>query len=119
MQAPKAHTITRKGSVAMPLDKSSNESIKQSICDYIAKADIFYSTHPTTANKWCLGICAESPNIAEQMETYLPHIIKNQTVKTYSNKSALQWCNGKYNVVIVTQYTKEDIAALKAALLCK
>lgn len=103
----------------MPLDKSSNESIKQSICDYITKADIFYSTHPTTANKWCLGIRAESPKIAAQLETYLSHIIKDRTVITYSNKAALQWRNGKYNVVIVTQYTEEDIAALKAALLCK
>ena len=99
----------------MPLDKSSNESIKQSICDYITKADIFYSTHPTTAN----GIHAESPKIAAQLETYLSHIIKDRTVITYSNKAALQWRNGKYNVVIVTQYTEEDIAALKAALLCK
>ena len=103
----------------MPLDKSSNESIKQSICDYITKADIFYSTHPTTANKWCLGIHAESPKIAAQLETYLSHIIKDRTVITYSNTAALQWRNGKYNVVIVTQYTEEDIAALKAALLCK
>ena len=103
----------------MPLDKSSNESIEQSICSYIAKADIFYSTHPTTANKWCLGICAESPNIATQLETYLSHIIKDRTVITYSNKTASQWCNGKYNVVIVTQYTEECIAALKSAFLCK
>lgn len=98
----------------MPLDKSSNESIKRSICDYIARADIFYSTHPTTANKWCLGICAKSPNIATQLETYLSHIIKDRTVITYSNKTASQWCDDIYNVVIVTQYTKEEIALFKA-----
>lgn len=103
----------------MLLDKSSNESIKKSICDYIARADIFYSAHPTTANKWCLGICAESPNIATQLEIYLSHIIKDRTVITYSNETASQWCNGKYNVVIVTQYTKDDIIELKAAFLCK
>lgn len=103
----------------MPLDKSSNESIKQSICDYIARADIFYSTHPTTANKWCLGICAESPNIATQLETYLSHIIKDRTVRIHSNQTASQWCNGKYNVVIVTQYTEDEATALKAAFVHK
>ncbi len=102
----------------MPLDKSSNESIKQSICNYIGKADIFFSTHPTTANKWCLGMRVESSDIAAQLETYLSHIIKDRTVITYSNEAASQWCNGKYNVVIVTQYKEEDTVALKETLLC-
>lgn len=97
----------------MPLNKSSNESIKQSICDYITKADVFYSTHPTTVNKWCLGVHVESSDIATQMETYLSHVIRNRTVKTYSNEIASQWCNGKYNVVVVTQYSKKDIEAFK------
>ena len=97
----------------MPLDKSSNESIKQSICDYITKADIFYSTHPTTANKWCLGIRAESPKIAAQLETYLSHIIKDRTVITYSNKAALQWRNGKYNVVTQTSHLNKCLCILK------
>ena len=102
----------------MPLNKSSNESIKQSICNYIEKADIFFSTHPTTANKWCLGMCVESSDIATQLKTYFSHIIKDRTIVTYSNEAASQWCNGKYNVVIVTQYKEDDIAGLKENLLC-
>lgn len=102
----------------MPLNKSSNESIKQRIRDYVTKVDCFYSTHPTTINKWCLGICVESSDIATQMEIALSHVIRDRTVKTYSNETASQWCNGKYNVVIVTQYTEDGIVALKEALQC-
>lgn len=99
----------------MPLDKSSNESIKQSICDYIARADIFYSTHPTTTNKWCLGINAEDSKTAEQLFSYFCHIepFSNQLNIKLLNEEAAAWCGHKYNFVIVTLYSQSELEQIK------
>ena len=104
-----------KGSVTLPLDKSSNESIKQSICDYISKADIFCITHPTATNKWCLGINAEDSKTAEQLFSYFCHIepFRNKLNKKLLNKEAAAWCEGKYNFVIVTQYSQSELEQIK------
>lgn len=98
----------------MPLGKSSDKTLKRDIYNYIQRSQPFFSTHPTTENKWCLGINAEDEMTASQLETYLCNIIQGRTIRVYSNKASSQWCDGKYNVVIVTQYTKEDIALFKA-----
>lgn len=47
---------------------------ERSICDYIAKADIFYGIHLTATNKSYLGMHVKSPDIATQLEVYLSHI---------------------------------------------
>lgn len=99
----------------MPLNNSSDESIKQSIRDYIAKADIFYSTHPTTKNKWCLGINAEDSKTAEQLFSYFCHIepFSDRLNIKLSNEKAAAWCKGKYNFVVVTQYSQSELEQLK------
>lgn len=79
----------------MPLDTSTNESTIRDICNYIQSADIFFSTHTTTTNKWCLGLNAEHSKIATLLESFLSHIIKDRTIKIYSNETATQWCKGK------------------------
>lgn len=61
---------------------------KRSICNYIAKADIFYGIHLTATNKSCLGMHVKSPDIAIQLEVYLSHIIQDRTIKMYTNEPA-------------------------------
>lgn len=99
----------------MPLNKSSDESIKQSICDYIAKADIFCSTHPTATNKWCLGINAEENKTAEQLFSYFCHIkpFSDQLNIKLSNEKAAAWCEGKYNFIVVTTYSQSELEQIK------
>lgn len=98
----------------MPRDKSSNETLKHNICNYVKNGKVFFSTHTKTTNKWCLGIHAENPDIAIDLEIQLSYIFTDRTIRTYSNESAAQWCKGEYNVVIVTQYSKERVEALQA-----
>lgn len=62
-------------------------------------------------------MCTESYDIAHDLENYLCHIMPRLSVTIYSNEAASQWCNGKYNVVAVTQFTENDTKKLKSRFL--
>lgn len=99
----------------MPLDKSSDASINQSLLKYIVDGEVFFSSLTTGTNKWCLGIKAEDEKTAQQIEIYFCHwpLFKSPLYIKLSNKQAALWCNGKYNVVIVTQSTEEELLAIQ------
>lgn len=99
----------------MPLNKSSSETIHQSLIKYITDGEVFFSSLTTGTNKWCLGIKAEDNKTAQQLEIYFCHwpLFASPLYMKLSNETAAPWCGGKYNVVIVTQHTKEELLAIQ------
>jgi len=99
----------------MLLDNTTPKAIYLSLCRYIANADVFFSCLPSGTNKWCFGIKAESEKIARQLDGYFCHWppFQGPLYKKLSNQDAAAWCDGKYNVIIITQDNKENLLSFQ------